>query len=483
MFTSLINSPISPLTVNYMNTLKRPLNEPDYSLSCLGIALFSSRIKNYSGMGGHIRNLREVSSCLYDVKTMLTKRKELIEEAQNTPGISYQIVPLSGTSLDTIRTEMKELDCIEVNAIEAYVAQELQMSLFATFINKETNCAIIFAGTNNMALYHLCWGFLPLLFPVIFERKPVTSDEVQILKSLSHRTSNAFVSLMAKALAPFKKSLLKTELNMCFKGFRERKVRQAEANVNSLRSNLDSIMDQYKQSAERLEQAIIIYEGLKVVNADENNEQEREAIDYLADNPRLHNIQYSDGKLTFDVDTILTNFDIMKFRNAVRAKDIYDSYRLPEESPFATKANRKLFMDALFNEQNPLLGVRIRGNILLQINRCFMDAPRTDTFDTSNPALYNAVTNPHFRYHGCPGQNREQITQCLREADIVSAIECSIAATGSVNIAETDITFRPFVQEILSSTKKIIRRFEDNAELTPAEALLWLIKKQGETAA
>ena len=111
-----------------------------------------------------------------------------------------------------------------------------------------------------------------------------------------------------------------------------------------------------------------------------------------------------------------------------------------------------------------------------------MNAPSGDDYRSSDRALRDCLANPHFKQHGCPGRNRDQIVQCLSQADIVSAIECCIAATGSVNIDETDITFRPFVQEILTSTQKIIRR-RDGIDLTPAEALLWLTKKQGEETA
>ena len=71
------------------------------------------------------------------------------------------------------------------------------------------------------------------------------------------------------------------------------------------------------------------------------------------------------------------------------------------------------------------------------------------------------------------------ITDCLRKGDIIPAIECSMAAIGSVNIAERELTFRPFVQQILTTDKRIIVT-SDGKDLTPAEALLWLRKRDKE---
>jgi len=476
MFKEAISSPIAPLTQNYFKTLSRPDRELDWSLSSLGAALLRPRIENYQGVYGYMVSGATKESALVHIGEVIQDKKTRKEVCKNEPFVVYHMMSLTAETVNYIKRHMEEFGCEEVKAIEAYVKQELSMDLFAAFTNKETNSAFIFTGTSNLALYHLCLAFISTLLPAVFESQPITPDEVQIVKALSHRTSAQFVDLLSKALSPMKHELMRAELNQCFRGFREAKIQAAERTVNEMQSRIDELMERYRRQIDELNNAIIMFEGLKVVNSDSNNEQEQEAIDYLVDNPRLHNVSYSNGALSFDVDTYLTNIDVMKFRNAVRTKDIYDSYRLNQNSPFASKNNRKMLLDALFNEYNPKLFVKIRGHIVLQINRNWMDAPRGNDFDETNLALANCLTNPHFKLHSCPGQNREQIIQCLREADIVSAIECSIAATGSVNIAETDITFRPFVQEILSSERKIIHR-EDGVDMTPAEALLWLTKK------
>ena len=167
-----------------------------------------------------------------------------------------------------------------------------------------------------------------------------------------------------------------------------------------------------------------------------------------------------------------------KWQNVARRNNIYDSYRLPEGNAFRDKANRKLLFDNIFNNK-PLLYVRMKGCVELMINRCDMIAARGQSEAENSVELVDYVSNPHFKLHGCPGRNREQIARCLRETDIISAIECSIAAIGSVNIDETEYTFRPFLQEILSSTNKIIQNAKGEA-MTPEEALLWLSKQKDE---
>jgi hypothetical protein len=105
-----------------------------------------------------------------------------------------------------------------------------------------------------------------------------------------------------------------------------------------------------------------------------------------------------------------------------------------------------------------------------------MTAPRGQTCAENCYELKDYITNPHFKLHGCPGRNKEQIIRCLRQGDVVSAIECAIAATGSVNIDETEYTFRPFLLEVLNSKDKILQN-NKGEDMTPEEAVLWLSKQ------
>ena len=473
MFRELIGDPIAPLTRNYIRTLTRPTNEYDYALTCLGVALFKDRIEDYKGIGGRCGTYGPDS-----IEVLLN----LAAEDCSTQNPQFYYIVTQGSCFGTAQEIVRKLDLQELPAVNKYIESQLQMNSFAAYKFKDRNTAVVLSCTSDMRVYHLCCAFIYTLFQEIFKDKPLTQDETKILKSICNKSSTNFTTLLSQALAPMKESLLRTELVQCFAGFRQEKINAAKRKMDEMRNNCEDCYEQYCRSVDMLNNQIVIYEGLRTVYSDGNNDQEKEAVDYVCGCNHIHNVNFSDGYLTFQVDTILTNTDPMKFQSAIRSKDIYNNYRLEDDNPFNNKAHRTLFMNALFKETNPELFVRIRGEIKLNPGRQWMDAPRNAYFDDNDAVLGNCLTNPHFKFHGCPGQNRTEITKCLQDGDIVSAIECSIAATGSVNIGETDITFRPFVNEILSSKKKIIQR-ADGELMTPTEALLWLIQKQGESVA
>jgi len=472
MFSKVISAPIAPLTFSYLNNFTRPEGELDWTLSSLGFVLFQPRIPDYSGICGNYTRFIELDAKLID-----QIQKTCDRENKSTPSFNYHIcLDLTESKLQIIKKAMTTIGLSELEPIERYIAQQLLMKDFAVFIHEESNSAFIFAPSTNIQLYHLCLAFTYTLFPAIFKNKPLSDDEIQVLKSLSHKTADSFISLMQKMLQPVRSVILRTELASCFRGFRQGKISTAENRVHALRSQIEAVLEDYRRKETELENAIVMLEGLKVIS-DGDSEEEKEVIEYLSKEPRIQNISYDRGSLIFDVTTLLTNTDVKKYENAEKTQGIYDGYRIASTNVFNNKANRMMLMKALFANPNPDLRVKISGHIVFQPSTNWMDAPRGQNIDMTDPILSNCLINPHYKLHGCPGRNRDQIIQCLQQGDLISAIECSIAATGSVNIGETDITFRPFVQEILTSDKRIIQR-SDGTDLTPVEALLWLQTKE-----
>lgn len=485
MFNDRISNPISPLTINYVNEFINRINgEPDYALTSLAYALFKPRFQKYDGIYGRIGIQGTVDDQLNDAKLIMKERRSMTEEElKRTPCLRYYIL-FNKNDYPTITEALKESGMQELPQIKAYMSQELKLESFAAMINKDLNYACVFVPTPHIEIYHLVIAFLGALFPLSFEDKPLTKDEINILKALTNKTSAKFVSLVSTALNTVKKDVLKFELHQCFSGFREQKISQAHQNVLNLERQIEETMQMYQNYMERLESAVVMYEGMKAVNGDDgNNQQETETIEYIAGCPRLHNVEYHNGELTFDVDTLLTNFDMLKWRNVVSRRDIFNNYRLEPNNPFSNVECRKKLLNTLFDTNDPELCVKMRGRFHLKINRNYMDVERGTGYTYFGTEMDNCLTNPHFELHGCPGENRNQVIECLKNADIISAIECCIAATGSVNIGETELTFRPFVQNILTSNKKIIHRMSDGVDLTPAEALMWLMMKEGDKVA
>lgn len=476
MFNQNITYPIPPLTSTYINKLTRIQSDPDFSLISLATAVIKPRVENYDGIEGLYYYLSVSSQLANKVATLYAARKDMNGEyKKNVPGFFYLLANCSEDDLNDLQNKSKEIGLTELTAVESFVKQQLVISNYRAFISEEHNAAFVIVNSTSMALYHLSISFISLLYPALFKKVPLTKEEMEVLKGLTNKTSTNFVERTTLLLDYMKMDLLREELASCFKGFRQNRIDQCKRELDDADARADNALQEYYRRVEAYNEIMIRYEGLQIVNGDSQNEEEKEVIEYLSTCKKIHNVNYTNGTLSFLTDTLLTNFDMNKWRNAVRRSNIYDNYRLAPDNVFRDKIKRKLLFDNIFSVK-PLLYVKVKGHIQLNITRGGMEAPRGQIDADACTALRNCLSNPHFKIHGCPGRNREQIIRCIRQGDVVSAIECSIAATGSVNIDETEYTFRPFLQEILTSGNKIL---ENNAgeTMTPEEAVLWLSKQ------
>lgn len=477
MFNQPISSPVQPLTPNFVNKLTRIQNEPDYALISLAIAVMKPRIGSFSGIEGTYWYCNDANHIKTKIQTYNQERSNLRRDtAQSLPAFYYLIASMNDDGLASIREGAKEMGLTELTAVELFVKQQLNVSLYGVFISPENNAAFVAVSASSMALYHLSLSFVSLLYPEVFKHHPLTRDEAAILQALTNKTYTNFIERTSVVLSYMKTDILHQELIECFKGFRQTRINLCQQEIGNLDTKIETALQQYRNLMDQREEQIIRYEGLMAVNGDERNKDEQEAIEYLSTCPRIHDISYNGGTLSFCADTLFTNFSLDKWQNAVRRNNIYDNYRLPVDSIFHKRVNREMLFNAIFSSR-PKLQVRVKGYVELKLIQCDMIAPRGQDPAETNLSLKDFITNPHFKIHGCPGRNKQQIITCLRRADIISAIECSIAAVGSVNIDETEYTFRPFLQEILTSKNKVLEN-SDGDYLTPEEAILWLSKRE-----
>lgn len=445
--------PIAPLTRGILAKMKRPQGEPDYALSSLAAALLKPRIANYNGIVGGFYKANTLNNV----------------QVKNPDDIYFFIVSVtSGMTVDDldIPEKLKRL-----TAIEQYVKSKTQIDL-RIHIHTEYNAVFIVLPTLTMPLYHMLLSFFPKYYPKLFPN--VSQQELIALGSLNMKSSADFIRAVSELLAPYRKEMLKQEFGDLMRDMHEYEIRVQQDNITRLDNEMEEYLSHYSMTARNRENAIIYLEGLKATIA-QGTDADNELIEYVASNPCLHNVTYADRCLNLGIITYLTNVDVDKWMKAQQRDNIFTGYSIRTDNPFFKQENRKLFLNSLFGVEVPQLYVKLRSYLELNTDRKTLNIRmRNLDFSKMDYEFKSCLSNPHFAYHSCPGQNRGAITECLANGELISAIECCIAATGSVNIAETDITFRPFVQEILTSTEKIIHCIPTNTDMTPAEALLWL---------
>lgn len=462
MFRERIEKPIDPIPQIYADKLQRLYNEPDYSLTSLGIALLKSRIENYDGISG----------VYYSYDNKANAYEDFIERIGLTdthPLYCYYIYSEDSDVTDIVNEHLSEFK--ERQNISAFIKEKSDNDCTVLY-HEIKNIVGIFVNSRDFRLYHLLMSFISLYYPSLFAEKKMTEEDYTIVKSLSNKEKDKFYASIQIVLKPYTIEFRRLQLSSLMKEIHNVKIRNALNNVNNLRSRVTSAEEQLGSFIAQMKEAIMIYEGMKAT--EQYDQPEATLVEYLANNKDIHGLNISDQYLYFSVTTLLNNFNEQAWRSFSDRGNIYDGeYGTTLLDVFKSRDNRKILLDAIFNE-DPDLYIRMAGNYRIDLNQCRVYTSSGYDYENIDPVFKDYMPNPHLKIFECLGGYRDRIMPALRDRNYISAIEICIASAGSINLDEVTQTFRPFLGWVLSSTNKIIQR-KDGTAMTPEEALVWLI--------
>lgn len=470
MFREHIEKPIDPIPLAYVDKLQRLYNEPDYSLTSLGIALLKSRIENYDGITG----------VYYSFDNKANAYKDFVNRVNNAdthPLYCYYIYSTDNDVTDVVNESLSEFK--QRQNISAFIKEKSDND--CTVLYHETkNIVGIFVNSRDFRLYHLLMSFISLYYPSLFVEKKMTEEDYTIVKSLSNKEKDKFYASIQSVLKPFTAEFRRLQLSSLMKDIHDVKINNALSNVNNLRSRASSAEQQLGSIISQLKEAIMIYEGMKAT--EQYDAPEEALVEYLSDNKDIHGLDIRDHYLYFSVTTLLNNFNEQAWRSFSDRGNIYDGeYNTTLLDVFKKRENRKILLDAIFNE-DPTLFVRMAGNYQINLDQCRVSTSSGYDYENIDPVFKDYMPNPHLKIFECLGGYRDRIMPALRDRNYISAIEICIASAGSINLDEVTQTFRPFLGWLLSSTAKVIQ-LQDGTAMTPEEALVWLVdNKEKENA-
>jgi hypothetical protein len=467
MFRERIENPIDPIPKVYADKLKRITNEPDYSLTCLGIAMLKSRIEDYNGITGVYYNAEDKASCFQDFEAR-------VSAIDTYPLYCYYTYTKGEVDEEYIEEHFKNFN--KKDSIAAFIKEKAECDCLVLY-HETMNAVGIFINSRDFRLYHLLQSFMSLYYPAIFEDKPMKEDDYNLIKSLSKKEKQPFFDCIRNMVNPYIMEFRRMQLSILMKGIHERKIADALGAVEAQRVSVTELEAELSRRIIQLKEFIVTYEGLK---ATENYDSaEEELVEYLSKNNAVHNLDIVDQSLYFSVATTLNNYNEEAWRLFSERGHIYDGdYRTNLPEIFKIKENRKKLLDNIFSE-DPQLIVKIAGNYRIDLNGCRLYTDRHYPYVEKDPIFKSYLPNPHLKLFECLGGYRDRIMPILRNRDYITAIEMCIASAGSVDLDETEQTFRPFLGWILSSTEKILKT-KDGTEMTPEEALVWLLDKEKE---
>jgi len=467
MFRELISRPIDPIPVEYTNSLSRLNGEPDYSLTCLGIAMLKHRIENYNGITGVYKHFNDEITCVSEAIDYLDHSYD------GRPTFCYYMYSRTDDEND-IAEMLKDKGFIIKEPIGALIKQKADVKCIAAY-QENKDFGVVFINSRDNRYYHLIISFLSLFLPNLFKDKEMAEQDFNLVKALSKNDKNAFVRQIQECVTPYITEFRRIMLATLIKSMHEIKVIKAKDDMDGCRRYIEDLEAQLAGHVSRLKDAIVLYEGLKATEY--VDQPEEELVDYLSTNKLIHNLHMEGTMLSFTVATLLNNYDEDTWATFAERGYIYDGhYSATLLEVFGVEKNRKLLLDSIFG-YNPEFTIKTCANYFLDLHTNRLTCNSNYDYINADPIYEDYLVNPHVGLFACLGGYKERVRQELDRRNFVGAIELCCASAGSVNLSETEQTFRPFIGWLLSSRKKVLRR-KDGVEMTPEEAVVYLAEKE-----
>ena len=473
MFRESIDRPIDPIPRSYVTSIKRPYNEPDYSLTCLGIALLRPRMEQYCGIGGGWWIATEENTAVDSFLSDINRNEE--EECPRFYYYAYRV----SSDKEMIKRKLNEKGFKIKENIGDLLMSKANVECIAAY-HETKNIAAIFVNNRDIRYYHMLISFLKLLFPTLFKDKDMTEEDYNLVKALSKTDKNVFIQRIQESLKPYVMEFRREMLENLLKSMHEVKVQNAANDVSQQRNRIREVEAEFSRAVEYLNQLIVTYEGMK---ATENyGKPEEELVEYLSTKEEIHNLEVDGNNLKFTVATLLNNYDADTWATFARQGYIFDgNYRdrsgeVRLLSIFNDKNNRKILLNNIFCE-SPEFAVKIAGNYVMNLSNCHLTTSRSYDYADADPVFADCIPNPHIKNFACLGGYEDKVAHELMERNYIGAIELCCASAGSVNLSETEQNFRPFIGWILSTRGKVLHR-KDGVDMSPEEALVYLIDKE-----
>jgi len=344
-------------------------------------------------------------------------------------------------------------------------ADYLKSWMTAKILTKdEDNSVFVFIKDIETRKVHFTMSLFPAYYQKLFKHENVsnlTELEKELCKSLIMRTPNRFTEIMDKMGEEYGfKAEYTTHL---LRNFTKNNVKNLIDNAKRERDRAQRVLEdnlaEYRRLFQDMNEKTMRYELLCAKPVEEDTE----LADFFSHNKTLSLVDLHDSSLSFIIDTKLEWFDVDFYEHARDRGEIFnfDAYS------GCTTEDKKLLMDAIFSN-DPQFAIRMCA--FYEIDMSTASVGVISGYDYGDARTKKYIPNPHLQRHACLGSYREPIRENLRRNNIIGAIQQCAASAGSVNLQETDMTFKPFMASVFKSNNKILVDNEGN-EYTVKEAI------------
>lgn len=341
------------------------------------------------------------------------------------------------------------------------------------FVHRETKRAVLFTDRMNMKTWHYIQCATFGLFPWYFDPSiKVSPEKKDMLMALMKGDDAAYLKCLedfAKQF-DFRTMAIREMLGNFENDITKRELSEANYKLTDINNRIERLKEEMIDWMRKYDAESIRYIGLET-RAAKGTQGESEIMEYFIVNPQLYLENSYDGSVYFTVKGDLDYYDVESAEAAINESDsyVYETYR--NGGPIS-KAQMKMLMEEIFLKQR--LKVQFCAAYMISAGGSYKGYEGhlypTDCED--------CMPNPHIHYHGCLGNYRVQLSECLAAHNYVGAIDRCVESAKSLSFNDYTV-IKEFMVDMYKSDKACVR-LPDGKVVKPVEAVAWLEAEKAE---
>ena len=358
----------------------------------------------------------------------------------------------------------------ELQTIEGFFAKSMPIRCL---VNEELRSTIVLVQRLSLKKLHLLQSTLLAMVPWYHgDRSSVSTDEFELIESLTEDTSNAYMRCIEKLAS--KLDFRGARIRRLLSGYEtiadKNRQRDTEEQIRSVNNNIASYQTSLARCLQQKNELLITLMGLNTKIA-EYNGRESDFMSYILRNKRIDVYDARDGWVEFTASVYFEFFDEDMVERVISNEysDLYTKASSFEEACDMAELMRKVFLDKELKIKT-IAAYRMTAGYGVEA---------LGGYSYHSPDNVNCIPNPHIHYFSCLGNYIRPLNDLMADNDYIGAIDQCLASARSINWAESP-TMKHFFQDLYEDCYDCVE-LPNGDMVSPSQAIEW-IKKEKEAA-
>jgi hypothetical protein len=326
------------------------------------------------------------------------------------------------------------------------------------YSNPDKRSTIIFLPKMEPKHFHALQMMIPKYLPQLFEAKPLTEQEIALLKSTGGKSAEEYERRLAECIRDIdiRTEMIRAKLGGFETSYENARCIRLKDDIFLLESDYETLLNRLRETSEKIQERKYTLAGLLSGQRDTDSE----LMEYFICNKNLSIISVTGTTINFIAHGYADIYDEEAFLQYAPNTSgfLYQDISHNISPVQMEKLYRAIFSDGIYRLR---VCAAYSADMKSGLQACgeYIFPPESGTY----------FPNTHIQYFRCVGTYRGLFSEYLHKRDYVGAVEQAVISARNLNFYDSTVMGR-FAKEFSRTKIKCLEK-SDGTLLTPLEAI------------